>query len=120
MLCINDFGLVVLPMCVMVGQICGGGLTKISLDFLPNSKSKILPDDIHSSHLHAHPLHHLLTCSDDVNQWFWSGHIAHVCHGGSDLWWGFVKNQPYLICPLFRAKKSYHMDIHRSHQLHAN
>jgi hypothetical protein len=32
MMLINGFGLLILPMCVMVGQICGGGLTKISLD----------------------------------------------------------------------------------------
>jgi hypothetical protein len=35
-----------------------------------------------------------LTCPDDVNQWFWGSHLAHVSHAGSDLWWGHDKNQP--------------------------
>jgi hypothetical protein len=34
-----------------------------------------------------------LTCPDDDNQWFWGGHLAHVSHTGSDLWWGFDKHQ---------------------------
>jgi hypothetical protein len=25
-----------------------------------------------------------LTCPDDVNQWFWGGHLAHVSHAGPD------------------------------------
>jgi hypothetical protein len=32
MMSINGFGVVILPMCVMLGQICGGGLSRISLD----------------------------------------------------------------------------------------
>jgi hypothetical protein len=44
-------------------------------------------DDIHRpKHFHAHPYHHLLTCPDDVNQWFWGGHLVHVSRAGSDLW----------------------------------
>jgi hypothetical protein len=42
-----------------------------------------------------------LTCPDDVNQWFWGGHLAHVSHAWpvrvrvrvtrSDLWlWGMT------------------------------
>jgi hypothetical protein len=69
---INGFGVVILPMCVILGQICGGCLTKISLDLPMLPSQKILPVDIHvhrSHQFHAHPLHHLLTCPDDVNQW---------------------------------------------------
>jgi hypothetical protein len=79
----------------MLGQICGLGITKTSLD-LPNIQAENLPDDIHRlNQFHAHPYHHLLTCPDDViNQWFWGGHLARVSHAGSDLWSGYGKNQP--------------------------
>jgi hypothetical protein len=40
------FWVVILPMWVMLGQICGQGVTKISSD-LPNFPAKILPDDTH-------------------------------------------------------------------------
>jgi hypothetical protein len=77
----------------MLGQICGQGLTKISSD-LSNFRAKIPPDNIlRANQLHAHPGHHLLTCPDDDNQWFWGGHLAHVSHAGSDLFLRFDKNQ---------------------------
>ena len=93
MVIINGFGVVIWSMWVMLGQICGQGVTKISCD-LPNFWSKILPDDIHwSNQFHAHQYHHLLTCQDGDNQWFWGCHLAHVSHAGSDLWSGCDKNQ---------------------------
>jgi hypothetical protein len=80
MVIINGFGVVIWPMWVVLSQICGWGVTQISHD-LPNFWAKIgvLPDDIHRANkFHAHPYHHLLTCPDGDNQWFWGGHLAHV------------------------------------------
>jgi hypothetical protein len=55
-------------------------MTKISLE------AKTIPDDIYrANQCPAHPYHHLSTCPDDVNQWFWGGHLAHVSHAGPDL-----------------------------------
>jgi hypothetical protein len=74
------FGVVIWPMRVMLGQICGQGVTnKISSD-LPNFPAKILPDDTHrANQFHAHQYHHFLTCPDGDNQcWFWGGHLAHA------------------------------------------
>jgi hypothetical protein len=102
----------------MLGQICGRGLTKISCD-LPNFRANILPDDIHrANQFHAHQYHHVLTCPDGDNQWFWGGHLAHVSHAGSDLWSECDK----ISCDLpynFRAK-ILPDDIHRANQFHAH
>ena len=70
----------------MLSQIRAWGGIKISC-YLLNFGAKILPDDIHTSNQsHAHPCHHLLTCPDDDDQWFWVGHLAHVMsHAVSDL-----------------------------------
>jgi hypothetical protein len=57
-------------------------------------EAKILSDDIHRANpFHAHPCHHLLTCLDGDNQWFWVGHLAHVDHAESDLSLGCELNQ---------------------------
>jgi hypothetical protein len=80
-------------MYIMLGQICCQDLMKISND-LTTFQAKILPDDIQrANQFYAHPYHHLLTCLDDDNQWFWSYHLAHVHHVGSDLWSGCDENQ---------------------------
>jgi hypothetical protein len=42
---------------------------------------------------HAHPYHHLLTCPDGDNQWFWVRHLAHVGRAESDLWSGRVRSE---------------------------
>jgi hypothetical protein len=62
---------------------------------LTTFQAKILPDDIlRANQFHAHPYHHLLTCLDDDDQWFWSYHLAHVIHhAGSDLLSGCDENQ---------------------------
>jgi hypothetical protein len=81
-------------MYVMLGQICGQGVMKVSSDMTITFQAKILPDDIHrAKQFHAHPYHHLLTCLDDNDQWFWSYHLACVRHAGSDLWSGCDENQ---------------------------
>jgi hypothetical protein len=67
------------------GSDLWSGYERISHE-LPNFQAKIWQDDIHRpNQFHAHPYHHLLTCPDDVNQWFWGGHLAHVSDAGSDL-----------------------------------
>jgi hypothetical protein len=64
---INGFGLVILPMCVILGQICGGGICQKSALICPIQSQKNPPDDIHrANQFHVHPLRHLLICSDDV------------------------------------------------------
>jgi hypothetical protein len=94
MLIINGFDEVIWPMWIVLGQILAWGGTKISC-YLLIFGAKILPDDIHRSNpFHAHPCHHILTCPDDDNQWFWVGHLANVSHAESDLWSGRDKNQP--------------------------
>jgi hypothetical protein len=47
----------------------------------------LLPEDIHTraNQFHAHPNHHLLTCLDEDNQWFWSHHLAHVSHASGQI-----------------------------------
>jgi hypothetical protein len=91
---INGFGAIIWLVYVMLGQICGQGVMKISSD-LTTFCPKILNDDIHrAKQFHAHPYHHLLTCLDDDDQWFWSYHLAHVIHhAGSDFWSGCDENQ---------------------------
>jgi hypothetical protein len=75
MVIINGFGVVIWLMWVMQSQICGWAWQQISRD-LSNFWCKILPDDIHRvNQFHAHPYHHLLTCPDGDNQWFWGGHL---------------------------------------------
>jgi hypothetical protein len=65
-------------MWIVLGQILAWGRTKISC-YLLNLEAKILPDDIQRANpFHAHPCHHLLTCSDGDNHWFWGGHLAHM------------------------------------------
>jgi hypothetical protein len=62
----------------------------------PTSKTKSyqMTSNIHrANQFHAHPCHHLLTCPEDDNQWFWGSHLAHVSHAGSDMWLGFDKNR---------------------------
>jgi hypothetical protein len=63
-----------------LGSDLWSGFDNNSLDLLPDFPAKILPDDIHRpKHFNAHPYHHhLLKCPDDVNQWFWGGHLGHV------------------------------------------
>jgi hypothetical protein len=98
----NGYGLVIWPMWVMLGQICGQYVTKISWCDLPNFSAKILPGHIHrANQFHAHPCHHLLICSDNDNEWFWVCHLANVSHAGSDLWSGCEKNQLMWFAQLF-------------------
>jgi predicted RNA-binding protein associated with RNAse of E/G family len=92
---------------------------KISSDLTITFQAKILPDDIHrANQFHAHPYHHLLTCLDDDNQWFWSYHLAHVHHAGSDLWSGCDENHSSDLTITFQAK-ILPDDIHRANQFHA-
>jgi hypothetical protein len=103
----------------MLGQICGQDLTTISLlDLLLDFPAKILPDDIHRpKHFHAHPYYHLLTCPDDVSQWFWGGHLVHVSHAGSELWLVFDNISLLHLLPDFPAKIPPD-DIHRPKHFH--
>jgi hypothetical protein len=100
----NGLMLVIWPMWVILGQICGKDVTKISWCDLPNFSATILPMDIHrANQFHSHPCHHHLICSDNDNEWFWVGHLAHhVSHAGSDLWSGCNKNQLMWFAQLFR------------------
>jgi hypothetical protein len=102
----NGFGLVIWPMWVILGQICGQYVTKISwyvICDLPNFSAKILSDDIHilANQFHSHPCHHLLLCSDNDNEWLWVCHLAYVSHAGSDLWSGCDKKQLMWFAQLF-------------------
>jgi hypothetical protein len=49
MVIINGFGMVIWPMWVMLGRICGRGLTKISCDLPNNFQAKILPSSFDMS-----------------------------------------------------------------------
>jgi hypothetical protein len=70
------------------------GRDKKTSAMMPNYQATIPQDDIHrANQFHAHPYHHLLTCPDDDNQWFWGGHLAHMGCAESDLWLGHDKNQ---------------------------
>jgi hypothetical protein len=108
MVIINGFGVVIWSMWVMLGQICGQGVTKISCD-LPNFRAKILTYNIHrTNQFHAHQYHHLLTCLDGDNQWFWGGHLVHVSRAGSDLWSGRDKNQLWFAQHLSQNPTRWH------------
>jgi hypothetical protein len=88
----------------------------ISHDHLPNYGAKILPDDIHRANpFHAHLYHHLLTCPDGDNQWFWVRHLAHVGCAESDLWSGRVRKISHDHLPNYGAK-ILPDDIHRANQ----
>jgi hypothetical protein len=83
------------PMWVMLGQICGQGSPKIGFDFSnfePSYYQMTSIEPTNSMLIHDHPCHHLLTFSDDDNEWLWWGHLAHMSHAGSDLWSGLNKN----------------------------
>jgi hypothetical protein len=108
------------PMWVILGQICGRGVTKISWCDLPNFSAKILPDNIHrANQLHFHPYHHLLTCQDNDDEWFWVCHLAHVSHAGSDLLSGCDKNQLMWFAQLF-SQNPIRQHPYRANQFHAH
>jgi hypothetical protein len=95
MMIINGFDEVIWPMWVVLYQICGQGSTKIGCDLW---FAQLLSQHPTRWHLKSQPIpfsypcHHLLTSSDDDNELFWWGHLAHVSHAGSDLWSVLKKN----------------------------
>jgi hypothetical protein len=121
MMMMNGFGLVIWPMWVILGQICGRGVTKISWCDLPNFLATILPDNIHrANQFHIHPYHHLLICSEHDNECVWVGHLAHVSYAGSDLWPGRDNKISWCDLPNFSAKILSEYIDRANHQLHAH
>jgi hypothetical protein len=59
---IIGLGVVILPMLVMRGQICGQqGATKVAAGICPStSKAKILPDDTHIEPINSMLIHHAI------------------------------------------------------------
>jgi predicted RNA-binding protein associated with RNAse of E/G family len=91
-----------------------------SSDLTITFQAKILPDDIlRANQFHAHPYHHLLTSLDDDNGLFWSYHLAHVHHAGSDLLSGLDENHSCDLTITYQAK-ILPDDIHRANQFHAH
>jgi hypothetical protein len=74
-------------------------------------EAKILPDDIHRTNpFHAHPCHHLFTCLDADNQWFW-GRSSGPC---GSCWVGFLVRvlvlwQKSAVISPFLEPKTYQM-----------
>ena len=88
-------------------DLWSGYATKFAAVICPTSKPKILQVDINrSNQFHAHPCHHLLTCPDDDNQWFWGwSSCPYVSHAGSDLWSECdKKSHCCIICPTSKPK----------------
>jgi hypothetical protein len=95
MMLINGFGVAIWLVWIMLGQICGWGVTKVISHDLPNFQAKIPPDDIlRYNQFHAPSYHHLLTCPHDADQWFCGGHLAGLGldNAESDLWLGCDKS----------------------------
>jgi hypothetical protein len=96
MMIINGCLVIIWPMEVMVGWICGWGLIKNCLKppiatSEPKSSIKAMQT---TDRFPAHPYHHLLKDPDDDNQWLFGHHLARGGHGGLDLWLGFDQKLP--------------------------